>query len=232
MKSVISAHSIPICNLVVNEKIRSRVGYDLSYVSELAKAYKKNKDVPPPLSVFYDGDQYILSDGFYRLKALREIGNKTEVLINVFSGDLNSAVEFGCLENNIKSHPGVFKKTNKCKAKSIIIWLKHVSKDKKISSKKLGELLGISSPTVTKIRHNIASNERKIKIKTDSLCNSGIVKSKMRKKRSLLPIEIKKSIGILKREIELKKDRQWNQRIKQDILEAICSIHDWISEEF
>ena len=231
MNSVSEMQTISVCDLVVNEKIRSREGYSPSYLEELVKSYKKNKNVPPPLSVFYDGEKYILSDGFYRLKALQEIGNIERVSVKIFKGGISKAVEFGCIENNIKRNPNVFKRTNKCKAKTIMIWLRYVSKDKKISSQKLAELVGISGPTVTRIRNNIASKERKTKIKFGGSNESNVFKSKMRKKRSLVPIEIKKAIGVLKREVELKKDKQWNARIKQDILESICSVHDWINEE-
>jgi len=220
---------IEISSLEIDEKVRSRVDYDPSHLKMIYKSYKRGKDSPPPVVIFYDGSRHILSDGFYRVYALQKNGVNV-IEADIRDGNWKDAVSYSCTANNTKNFSNLAKRTNKCKAKAVINWLLYVDPERKVASNVLAELLGISAPTVTKIRHNFAETERRARAKQISSGKKGLVGSKKRRKRSLISNEIKVALGVLRREIELKRARQWNNCVKEEILENIKSLHDWVNE--
>jgi len=219
------AKSIEISKLHIDEKIHSRDYYDEAHLESLEKAYSKNPDTIPPIHVVFDGQKHILSDGFYRIKAAKKL-NQTRILAYVLSGETKDAIMNGCKMNNNKLRPEVFKRSNKCKKKAVMIWMKYV--DRRISSLQLSELIGVSCPTVTKIRQALQEKERKQSVKKINLESPKQIKNR---KKSSLPVEIKKAFGNLKREIEIKKSRQWNSAIKDEILLRLSGVYSWVEKD-
>ena len=216
---------VNIGKLQIHEKtVRSREFYDQAYLDELIKAYKLGGEGVPFVSVFFDGSGYILSDGFYRIEAAKRAGIKT-IFAKVKNGKTKEAVMHSCKANNSKAHPEVLKRTNKCKKKTIQIWMKYV--DRRIASHQLAELIGISSPNITKIRHTLQNGERK------SRGNRILTKKTERNKRkkSFLPPEVKIAFGNLRTEIKFKNERQWNVAVKEEVLSRLSVLYRWVESD-
>jgi hypothetical protein len=125
--------------------------------------------------------------------------------------------------NNNKVNPQVLKRSNRCKRKAIMTWMKYV--DRRISSNNLAGFIGISCPTIINVRKKLTTQERKSKGKK-------FIKAKKKgKKRSALSAEIKKEIADLKFEIELKYQRQWNVAVKEEILDRLGELYTWVEND-
>lgn len=96
---------------------QSRVDIDQQTVSSYAEFIKEGV-VFPPVTVFFDGTQHYLADGFHRYFAHKEAGHK-EILAHVISGTLRDAILFSLEANATHGLP----RTNADKRKSVQIML-------------------------------------------------------------------------------------------------------------
>lgn len=78
--------------IVINQGTQARAEIDQKTVTEYAENMM-NGDVFPPLTVFYDGINYYLVDGFHRYFAYKNIVRK-EVDVEVHNGTLHNAFQF------------------------------------------------------------------------------------------------------------------------------------------
>jgi len=214
--------AIELESINLNEKIRSRVNYDPVYLNNLILSFQKGIPVPP-ISVVSKDSKYILADGYYRYKAAQMAG-KNQILAISQTGRDREAATISCRINNNKIHPEVLKRSNKCKRKAIAIWMKYI--DKRTSTRDLVRFLGISGPTITTIRKDVSNQERKEKSK-----NKIKPRRKGSRKRSALPPEIKRDLASLKREIEIKHNRQWNTSIREELLDRLGFLYNWVDND-
>lgn len=77
-------------------QMRAKVDDDT--VEQYAHLWKAKHDFPP-LDVFYDGEQYILADGFHRLYGA-EAAKKGSVPCRIHKGTLRDAILFACGANH------------------------------------------------------------------------------------------------------------------------------------
>jgi hypothetical protein len=214
---------ISLSNIVLNEKIRCRVDYDQSYLNKLIKSYKSKFAVVPPVIVVTKKNKLLLADGYYRYYAAKKAGiSKIEVIVR--NGGEKEAAIISAKMNNHKNYHDVLKRSNKCKRKSVMVWMEFV--DRRTSTKDLYSFLGICQPTIAKIRKKITDEERKRKNK-----KMQVKVSTKPRKRSSLPPEIKKEIADLKLEIELKYQRQWNVAVKEEILYRLEELYKWVEND-
>jgi len=90
--------TINIQSIVIDKGTQSRAQISEETVSEYAEAMHGG-DQFPPITVFHDGVDYYLADGFHRLHALKRLG-KTSITANVESGTLRDAILFSLSANN------------------------------------------------------------------------------------------------------------------------------------
>jgi len=90
--------TINIQSIIIDKGTQSRAQISEETVSEYAEAMHGG-DQFPPITVFHDGVDYYLADGFHRLHALKRLG-KTSIAANVESGTLRDAILFSLSANN------------------------------------------------------------------------------------------------------------------------------------
>lgn len=96
---------------------QSRVDIDQQTVSSYAEFIKEGV-VFPPVTVFFDGTQHYLADGFHRYFAHKDAGHK-EILAQVINGTLRDAILFSLEANATHGLP----RTNADKRKSVQIMI-------------------------------------------------------------------------------------------------------------
>jgi len=214
-----------ISDLKILEDVRCRDKYDKAYLELLMEAYK-SKHTPPPVVVFYSNSQYILADGFYRVKAAQQLGY-LKIEVDIKEGNFNDAVEYSCLMNNERKHNNVLNRGHACKRKSIRNWMKYV--DTKISTVDLVRILGISYPTASRERSlfQITESSKKVRRKHKQKPQP----AKRRKRKNSITIQIRSAMTAIHAEIKRKHRTQWSPKIKEDILEAIDILYHAVKEE-
>jgi hypothetical protein len=81
----------------VDHGIQSRVAMNMEVAREFSQAMVRGDEFPP-IDVFFDGDAYLLADGFHRYEAARHVG-KTTIRCQVHPGDRRDALIFSAGAN-------------------------------------------------------------------------------------------------------------------------------------
>jgi hypothetical protein len=101
----------------------------------------KAGDAFPPVEVVFDGKQYILADGYYRLAAAKNLGRSTIPAL-VRRGDLKLAATIA-----LKAHAHEpYRRTNADKQNAVRIAVAHFGV---LSLRKMADLCGVSHQTVS-----------------------------------------------------------------------------------
>ena len=82
--------SININNVIIDKGTQSRAQISEETVTDYAEAMAAG-DTFPPVTVFHDGVDYYLADGFHRLHAIKRLG-KTSIQADVRTGTLRDAI--------------------------------------------------------------------------------------------------------------------------------------------
>ncbi|MCG8365652.1 MAG: ParB/RepB/Spo0J family partition protein, partial [Pseudanabaenales cyanobacterium] len=124
MSEVVSAQSkpevlfgeteLPLSVIRIDGGTQPREGLNNAYAAELAEQVRLGAQ-PPPITVFFDGANYWLADGFHRFKAYEELGSST-ALANVQQGTQRDAILFSVGAN--ASHG--LRRTNADKRRAIM----------------------------------------------------------------------------------------------------------------
>ncbi len=138
--------SIPLDKLRLDGDTQPRAVIDQDAVDEYAARYTVKPQTMPAVTVFFDGVDYWLADGFHRWHAARK-ANLTKIKCNVHQGTQEFAQWFAVAAN--KAH-GLHRSTAD-KEKAIKAALRH-PKGLKMSDRKLAEYVGVSDKTVAKYR--------------------------------------------------------------------------------
>jgi hypothetical protein len=88
--------SVDLIELKLGTQMRAQVDDDT--VESYADLWKAKHEFPP-LDVFYDGDKYILADGFHRLYGAQK-AKRASVPCRIHKGDLREAILFACGANH------------------------------------------------------------------------------------------------------------------------------------
>ena len=107
---------------------QSRVKISDETVVEYAEAMKADVGVPfPPLTVYFDGTDYWLADGFHRLLAAQRIGRKN-IAAEVTQGSRKDAAWASCAANQFHG----LRRTNPDKRKCVTMALRSAEQDRSI----------------------------------------------------------------------------------------------------
>ena len=99
--------------IIIDKGTQSREQINEEAVSDYAEAMQEGAQFPP-ITVFFDGTDYYLADGFHRLHAAKRIG-RASIQANVENGTLRDAMWFAAGANG--DHGA--RKTNADKRKSV-----------------------------------------------------------------------------------------------------------------
>lgn len=125
---------------------QSRAEINNEVVSEYAEAIKAGATFPP-VTVFHDGADYWLADGFHRFHAFGRAG-KTSIAAEVHQGTVRDAVLFSLGAN--PSHG--LRRTNADKRKSVLTALNDAEWSE-WSDRKIADACGVGHPFVAALRN-------------------------------------------------------------------------------
>lgn len=129
----------------IDGETQSRVQIDIDYVEELRDAIR-DVAVLPPVDVWFDGDEYWLSDGFHRhlgyLKADME-----SIPVTIHQGTVEDARWAACAANQTHG----LRRTNKDKIRAVLMALKHPNADS-MTDREIAKHCGVDHKTVAKYR--------------------------------------------------------------------------------
>ena len=129
----------------IDGETQSRVQIDIDYVEELRDAIRDGV-VLPPVDVWFDGDEYWLSDGFHRhlgyLKADME-----SIPVTIHQGTVEDARWAACAANQTHG----LRRTNKDKIRAVLMALKHPNAET-MTDREIAKHCGVDGKTVAKYR--------------------------------------------------------------------------------
>ncbi|WP_435481371.1 hypothetical protein [Variovorax sp. RT4R15] len=133
---------------------QSRVSLNQETVAEYAEAYKAGAQFPA-VTVFFDGTDRWLADGFHRFFAAKAAGKKT-ILESIIPGTLRDAVLFSLTANGTHG----LKASNADKRKAVETLLNDCEWAG-WSDRKIAEHCGVSHPFVAAIRNPVVAEKQK-----------------------------------------------------------------------
>ena len=134
---------ISIAEIVTTAGTQIRARIDVESVDQYAQAMCDG-DVFPPVTVFHDGSEYILADGFHRVMAASRNGSET-IQANVCKGTKSDALKFALSANSAHG----LKRTNADKRRSVELAL---TEWPKISDVEIGRICAVGKTLVGEVR--------------------------------------------------------------------------------
>jgi hypothetical protein len=131
-----------------------------SYHFGVAESYAEDMDagaVFPPVTVFYDGTDYWLADGFHRLLAAEKL-EQTEIEADVRQGTQQDAQWYSYSVNQTHG----LRRTNDDKKRAVIAALSH-PKGTEMSDNQIAAHCGVGQPTVSRYRAELETTYSKNK---------------------------------------------------------------------
>ena len=132
--------------LDVSVQVRAHI--DQNTVEEYAAAMLRG-DHFPPVIVFQDGGEFILADGWHRVKAAR-LAKLKHILAEIRQGSRQDALRFALGAN----HKHGLRRTNGDKRRAVEIALTEFGK---LSDRLLAEMCGVSHTFATNMRQQLAT---------------------------------------------------------------------------
>ena len=91
--------TLPIKDICIDAGTQSRVSLDESVVQEYYEYLSSHEDDLPPVTVFFDGLEYFLADGFHRIMAYQRDGREF-IDSHLKGGTLRDAIKFSLGANS------------------------------------------------------------------------------------------------------------------------------------
>ena len=142
---------LPLSVIRIDGGTQPREGLNNAYAAELAEQVRLGAQ-PPPITVFFDGANYWLADGFHRFKAYEELGSST-ALANVQQGTQRDAILFSVGAN--ASHG--LRRTNADKRRAIMRLLTD-SEWSLWSDREIAKRCKVHHSTVSKLRQPLTGD--------------------------------------------------------------------------
>lgn len=145
----VKVSEISIAEIVTTAGTQIRARIDIESVDQYAQAMLDG-DVFPPVTVFHDGSEYILADGFHRVMAASRNGNET-IQASVHKGTKSDALKFALSANSAHG----LKRTNADKRRSVELAL---AEWPKLSTAEIARICAVSRPQVDAVRSEHADS--------------------------------------------------------------------------
>lgn len=144
-KLIFTLKGLPLDLLKIDGGTQSRLKIDEEYIDEIYENMKEDR-MYPPVTVFFDGKEYWLADGFHRYHATRKNG-KVSIECNITNGLLREAILYSKTANN--KHGKRFSLADKIHNAQELIddfeWGQW-------SNREIGRICDVSHVTVAKLR--------------------------------------------------------------------------------
>lgn len=147
---------ILISKINTDTKAQTRAGVNLETIGEYCEAIKKGEKFPP-ITLFHDGKNYYIGDGWHRVLACISI-NKDTIIADIRDGDQRAAILFSCGAN---ADHGL-RRTNGDKRKAVLTLLND-QEWSEWSNREISRKAKVSLSLVNTLRANILS-ELKVQI--------------------------------------------------------------------
>lgn|GEM_PF-1824176 len=158
--------SLPISVIRVDGGTQPRAMLDFEAIEDYAEAMGAGIKFPP-VTVFYDGDNYWLADGFHRLKAAYAAGFDS-ILCDVHQGTLEEAQwhSFSANRNN------GLRRTTQDKQRAVKAALLH-GRGNALSDSQIARHVGVDQKTVTNWRRQLQASQEIPKIASRAVTRRG-----------------------------------------------------------
>jgi transposase len=150
--------TLNLLNIRIDGGTQAREELNQETVSEYAEKMRDG-EVFPPVTVFFDGSDYWLVDGFHRYFATKANG-KTSIDCDVENGTLKEAVRFSWKANAKRGLP-----LNANDQRKIILAMLQDIEVKEWSNRKIAEWVGVSHFTVNKVKNSLEETSSEPKTK-------------------------------------------------------------------
>jgi len=145
---VSNSELIPIINIRLDGGTQPRAALDFDAVEDYAEAMGAGATFPP-VTVFYDGTDYWLADGFHRVKAAYAAGHDT-IACEVHQGTVNDAQWYSFSANRTNG----LRRTNQDKQRAVKAALIH-AKSCGLSDQEIARHVGVDAKTVGNWREKL-----------------------------------------------------------------------------
>ncbi|ABW31548.1 hypothetical protein [Acaryochloris marina] len=159
IRSDSSITNLDLSEINLDEEVQPRKQTNQAVVQEYTGAMKLGAKFPP-VTVFYDGAEYWLADGFHRVRAKESIGQPI-ICAEVWLGSRRDAILFSAGANTIHG----FQRTNEDKRRVVERLLKD-SEWNQWSDNAIAKKCGVSNTFVGKLRHQLSPTFNGWKSKT------------------------------------------------------------------
>jgi hypothetical protein len=146
---------IPISKIRLDGGTQPRAALDTDYVTDLTEDLNEGASFPPVI-LFFDGKNYWLADGFHRLAANKEIGNK-KVSADVRSGTRREAVLHSVGANAVHG----YRRKSDDKRRSVIRLLSDAEWSQ-WSNRHIARQCGVSEGFVRQVKSELSAHETQI----------------------------------------------------------------------
>lgn len=137
------SQSLKLSEIVTTAGTQIRARINVEIVDDYATAMTDGAKFPP-VTVFHDGNQCILADGFHRVMAATRNGFK-DILADVNKGTKSDALKFALGANGTHG----LLRTNADKRRSVELAL---AEWPKVSNREIGRICAVSDPFVKEVR--------------------------------------------------------------------------------
>jgi transposase len=154
--------TLNLLNIRIDGGTQAREELNQEAVADYAEKMRDG-EVFPPVTVFFDGSEYWLVDGFHRYFATKSNG-KTSIDCDVQNGTLKEAVRFSWKANGKRGLP-----LNSNDYKKIILAMLKDEEAKKMSNRQIAEYVGVSHSTVNRFKSSLEQRSTETKPVKDSV---------------------------------------------------------------
>jgi ParB-like chromosome segregation protein Spo0J len=153
--------TLNLLNIRIDGGTQAREELNQEAVADYAEKMRDG-EVFPPVTVFFDGSEYWLVDGFHRYFATKSNG-KTSIDCDVQNGTLKEAVRFSWKANGKRGLP-----LNPNDYRKIILAMLKDEEAKKMSNRQIAEYVGVSHSTVNRFKSSLEQRSTETKPVKDS----------------------------------------------------------------
>lgn len=145
--------SVHIDKIRLDGGTQSRAAISDATVADYAEAMADPNTVFPPITLYFDGADYWLADGFHRLAAWRQIG-RTDIPADVRQGDRRRAILHSVAANSAHG----LRRTNEDKRRAVLTLLED-QEWAQWSDREIARKCAVSNDFVSRTRRSLSSND-------------------------------------------------------------------------
>jgi hypothetical protein len=134
--------------IIADDRCQPRATFDTALVEQYAEAMATG-DAFPPVTVFFDGIDHFLADGFHRYRAAKSLG-LAEMEADVVLGTLRDAILHSCSANAAHG----WRRTNDDKRRAVLRLLNDIEWIK-WSDSEIARRCNVSQPFVSRLRPEV-----------------------------------------------------------------------------